>query len=181
MQLGASSSLLLKQGSIGSVSAKISWRVLSEDQPCEIEIQDLELVVVPRDKGHVVHKENKDVEAAADVFLVPLAGNEDTSSSIKGTDVAASYSSIQDGVRLVARMVEKVLLGMYVKVTNLVIHLEAQTHKGTSQSATLDPQHLVRFKRLHSLQLHDYIYKLLKEMRNLTCAAFASPLYLNTF
>jgi autophagy-related protein 2 len=146
-QLGASSSLLLKQGSIGSVSAKISWRVLSEDQPCEIEIQDLELVVVPRDKGHVVHKENKDVEAAAaDVFLVPLAGNEDTSSSIKGTDVAASYSSIQDGVRLVARMVEKVLLSMYVKVTNLVIHLEAQTHKGTSQFATLDPQHLVRFK-----------------------------------
>jgi hypothetical protein len=68
-----------------------------------------------------------------------------------------------------------------VKVTNLVIHLEAQTHEGTSQLATLDPQHLVRFKRLHSLQLHDYIYKLLKEMRNLTCAAFASPLYSNTF
>ncbi len=46
LQLG-DTSLVIKEGLVGSITAKIPWKVLAAEA-CEIEVNDLELVVFPR-------------------------------------------------------------------------------------------------------------------------------------
>lgn len=116
---------MLKEGLVGSVTAKNLWRILSRDQPCEVQIQGLELVLGPRLRGERDSGGEKSDNVSKGLPVggdkndgdVPLAG-------VEGGE--AAYMDIEVGVRAVAQIVEKIILGLCVKVTNLTIKYEHQ-------------------------------------------------------
>lgn len=111
--------MVLKDGLIGSVIAKNLWSIFSRDQPCEVQIHGLELVLGPRLRPvkTEVDKEGKTSGAAPAVK---------TDGDVLGGMEAgeAAYMDIEVGVRAIAQIVEKVFLGLCVKVTNLTIKYE---------------------------------------------------------
>lgn len=122
LQLGDASPVVLKEGLVGSVTAKNLWSIFSRDQPCEVQIQGLELVLGPRLRPvrTDVDKEGKASGAASGV----KNSDGDVLGGMEGGE--AAYMDIEVGVRAIAQIVEKVLLGLCVKVTNLTIKYEHQ-------------------------------------------------------
>lgn len=120
---------------MGSATAKNLWSIYLNDQPCEVEVHDLELVFVPRIRPQ---RTSTDEDFRGPIMgHVASEGNEADGGAAGGTD--AAYLDIEVGVRAIAQIVEKVLLGLCVKVTNLVIVFEEQSQQETT-SRTLDPQ-----------------------------------------
>jgi hypothetical protein len=119
-QLGDTSPVVLKEGLIGSVTAKNLWSIFSRDQPCEVQIHGLELILGPR-----LRPVRTDADKDSRTSGAASEGNdEDGLGGIGGGE--AAYMDIESGVRAIAQIVEKVLLGLCVKVTNLTIKFEHQ-------------------------------------------------------
>ncbi|KAJ7546728.1 hypothetical protein O6H91_08G051700 [Diphasiastrum complanatum] len=119
-QLG-DSSFIVKEGSIGSVTVKIPWKVMVAE-PCEVELDELELVVTPHDAIDAGEAGALDTDSAVDIGHRELEHFDEEAD--KSGSVGAggfSYLGVDDGVRMIARMVERVLLDLRVKVRNLVI------------------------------------------------------------
>lgn len=119
-QLGDVSPVVLKDGLISIVTAKNLWSIFSRDQPCEVQIHGLELLLGPRLRSvrTNVDKEGKVSSAASE------GGDGD---GLEGSgEGETTYMDIEVGVRAIAQIVEKVLLGLCVKVTNLTVKYEHQ-------------------------------------------------------
>lgn len=119
-QLGDTSPVVLKEGLVGSVTAKNLWSILSRDQPCEVQIHGLELVLGPR-----LRPVRTDVDKEGRASGAASEDNDGDGFGGMGGGEAA-YMDIESGVRAIAQIVEKVLLGLCVKVTNLTIKYEHQ-------------------------------------------------------
>ncbi|KAG0629237.1 hypothetical protein M758_1G087800 [Ceratodon purpureus] len=134
-QLGDTSPVVLKEGLVGSVTAKNLWNILSRDQPCEVQIHGLELVLGPR-----LRPVRTDVDKEGRASGAVSEGNDgDGFGGIGGGE--AAYMDIESGVRAIAQIVEKVLLGLCVKVTNLTIKYEHQQQQ-QEVSMVQEPQKL---------------------------------------
>lgn len=127
-QLGEASPVVVKEGLVGSVIATNLWSVFSRDQPCEVQIHGLELVLVPRcrpgKKSDNGEDDNSRVSAGGTGNSSTTEGSEADVGGALGGGADAAYMDIEVGVRAIAQIVEKVLLGLCVKVSNLTITLE---------------------------------------------------------
>ncbi|CAM6122683.1 unnamed protein product [Calypogeia fissa] len=128
-QLG-DASVAIKEGSIGSVRAKIPWKVLTTES-CEIEVDELKLVIVPRPQCEENGSNNPAPSEIDDLRFVdgPQYPLGDADASGLGPVGGGAYMGVDDGVRMIAKMVERVLLGLRVKVSNMIIVFEEQPGK----------------------------------------------------
>lgn len=121
-QLGDTSPVVLKEGLVGNVTAKNLWSIFSRDQPCEVQIHGLELVLGPR-----LRPVRTDVDKEGRTSAGAASGVKSDGDVVGGMESGeAAYMDIEVGVRAIAQIVEKVLLGLCVKVTNLTIKYEHQ-------------------------------------------------------
>ncbi|KAL2619934.1 hypothetical protein R1flu_000139 [Riccia fluitans] len=125
-QLG-SAAVDIKTGVVGSIKAKIPWRVLT-DESCVIELEDLKLVVVPRPSSG---DSKKDTSAAPSTEKVRFVDSQDylaaeSDGYAQGVGGGGAYMGVDDGVRVIAQMVERILLNLRIKVANLIIVFEEQ-------------------------------------------------------
>jgi autophagy-related protein 2 len=116
----------IKEGWIGSVRAKIPWKVLTTES-CEIEVDELKLVIGPRPQ---FEENDSSIPAPAVGDDLRFAeGSQhplDVDTSGLGATAGGAYMGVDDGVRMIAKMVERVLLGLRVKVSKLIIVFEEQ-------------------------------------------------------
>lgn len=119
--------MVLKEGLISIVTAKNLWSIFSRDQPCEVQIHGLELVLGPR-----LRSGKANVEKEGKVSVAASEG--DDGDGLEGSgEGETTYMDIEVGVRAIAQIVEKVLLGLCVKVTNLTIKYEHQQQDDGAQ------------------------------------------------
>ncbi|KAH9314281.1 hypothetical protein KI387_022908, partial [Taxus chinensis] len=129
-QLGAAA-VSVKEGFVNSISIKIPWKVPIDK--CEVELEELELVLVPQ-------TEVKTSECAEECSTSEVNSKASSSRSaperVKGSRIhekgALSYPGVHDGVQMIAKKVESLLLGLRVKIKNLVVAYE----EGTETSGT---------------------------------------------
>jgi hypothetical protein len=174
LQLG-DTSLVIKEGLVGSITAKIPWKVLAAEA-CEIEVNDLELVVFPRvaayhatcGGGETWGKTciNKELRPQDPHHRFSLSKGEGDLCGTGGGGCGGAYVGVDDGVRMIAKMVERVLLGLRVKVMNLTIvfQLEDLDGKNPIISQNHPQQHLVS-TILHWLPCHIAGPHLIKEIK----------------
>jgi autophagy-related protein 2 len=173
-QLGETS-LVIKEGLVGSITAKIPWKVLAAEA-CEIEVNDLELIVFPRvaayhatcGGGETWGKTciNKELQPQDPHHHFSLSKGEGDLCGTGGGGCGGAYVGVDDGVRMIAKMVERVLLGLRVKVTNLTIVFQLQDLDGKNPiiSQNHPRQHLVS-TTLHWLPCHIAGPYLVKEIK----------------
>ena len=140
-QLGDASPVVLKEGLVGSVAAKNLWSIFSRDQPCEVQIHGLELVLGPR-----LRPVKADVDKEGRTSRANSEGNDAEDLGAMGGSEAA-YMDIEVGVRAIAQIVEKVLLGLCVKVTDVTIKYEHQQQQ--ENSSLQEPQKLALVSFAH--------------------------------
>jgi hypothetical protein len=121
VQLGEAA-VTVTAGYIGTFKATVPWKGLTT-QPIEIDIDELELTVAPQgveslpeDEGY----EEPSSRAAEDLLEEGDADAVDPSR-------LQSYAGVDDGVRVIARLVENILLGLRVKVSNLLVRVEQKS------------------------------------------------------
>lgn len=125
-QLGVTP-VIIKEGLIGSISIRIPWKALAAEK-CEINVEDFELVLVPRTefKTSSSYEECSTSEVCSSASPSRL-----NSEQVEGCGIHANggstYLGVQDGVKMIAKMVERLLLGLHVKIKNLIIAFEQAT------------------------------------------------------
>ena len=118
----------LKEGSLGSVTLKVQWSVPPR---IDIELDGVELVFVPRKSAKKCNFEKKKtVNLNEGLFESQNIGSLESEWGGVGYGGAYTYSPVQEGVRVVANLVESLLLGMHVSVRNAIIAFEGATEIG---------------------------------------------------
>lgn len=125
-QLGVTP-VIIKEGFITSISIKIPWKALAAEK-CEINVEDFELVLVPRTE----FKTSSSSEECSTSEVYPSASpSQRDSEQVEGCGIhvngGSTYLGVQDGVKMIAKMVERLLLGLHVKIKNLIVAFEQAT------------------------------------------------------
>ncbi|WCJ17657.1 Autophagy-related protein 2 [Euphorbia peplus] len=121
-KIGAATPVMLKEGSIGSLSVKLPWK----DKGFQIEVDELEIVVTftssPRHKSSSVDEKNRTSE---DSSTLPKQ-NEEAKHGPEGLDDDEKPSSadVHEGVKTIAKMVKWFLTSFHVKVKKLIVAFE---------------------------------------------------------
>ncbi|XP_022149292.1 autophagy-related protein 2 isoform X2 [Momordica charantia] len=115
-KVGTAASVIFKEGSIGSLLIRMPWT----SRGCEVEINELELVLSPCLKndhmdccgtssgGHRNHHESRKPE------------HDVVKNAVKST-----YGDIHEGVKTVAKMVKGLLASFHLKITNLIVAFDS--------------------------------------------------------
>ncbi|XP_057821623.2 autophagy-related protein 2 isoform X2 [Cryptomeria japonica] len=129
-QLGAAA-VSVKEGFINKLSIKIPWKVPIDN--CEVELEDVVLVLSPRTE--VRTSECTDECSISEACSKPSSSRL-AAEHVKGSKVhekgVFNYPGVHDGVQMIVKKVESLLLGLRVKIKNLVIAFE----EGTKTSST---------------------------------------------
>ena len=111
--------LELKEGSLRSVTLKLQWSVPPR---IKIELDGVELVFVPQKTAKKCETEKKKAaDHIDDSFETQYLGSVDSDSGGLGYGGAYTYVPVQEGVRVVANLVESLLLGMHISVRNAIV------------------------------------------------------------
>jgi len=136
--------VMVVAGEVGRACAVIPWKSLGAEG-CSVQLDSLELTFAPRPGGTA----NAAAAAAAESTASTAAS---TSCSDPAADAAPpSYAGADDGIRVIAMLVEKVLLRMSVTVTDLRLYVEGLPEQGaaTPPGALVAPAMLLRAAELH--------------------------------
>lgn len=130
-QLGAAASLIIKEGSIGSLLVRMPWK----GKGCQVEVDELEVVLAPRlrsnsssgngtcstsqDGPHTIHHD------------VGKPGHDALDSATTSTS-----SDVHEGVKTIAKMVKWFLTSFHVKIKNLIVALDPNLEKDETEAAT---------------------------------------------
>lgn len=132
-QFGESAILVVKEGSIGSLTVKLPWK----GRNCEIELEELEIVLAPGRKktsefGNEPSTSGQDGNSCCGHdFMTPE--HEMVNSTMINTSV-----DIHEGVKTIAKMVKWLLTSFHVKIKKLIIALDpSQEPEGKGHSRTL--------------------------------------------
>ncbi|XP_031482681.1 autophagy-related protein 2 isoform X1 [Nymphaea colorata] len=134
--------IMVKDGSIGSLSVKIPWNVSN----CEVEIKDLEIVLsqqsVEEVPGAVEHMRSHRVEKPS------ISGSRvKISDSRIHQDATFTPSDVHEGVKTIANLVKCLLSNFHVKVNNLLVALDPNPKKAGKTS------HIYRIMVFHITEL----------------------------
>lgn len=111
----AGATVIVKEGSIGSLSMKIPWKLKN----CQIEVEELELVLAPNVENEMPRdadcsKASDDDEQRVSVDADKLRGTIHDSPPYAPTD-------IHEGVKTIAKIVKWFLTSFHVRLKNLII------------------------------------------------------------
>lgn len=112
----ASSAVVLREGSIASLSIKIPWRL----QNCQIELEELELVLAPfiGSKNHVSN--SCSMSSSAD--KQHMSFGPDKIEPGDGRETSGSVSlDIHEGVKTIAKIVKWLLTSFHIRLKNLIV------------------------------------------------------------
>ena len=129
MQLGAAAAVVVKEGSIGSLSVKMPWKV----NGCQIDVDELELVLGPCVENNPssgdetsVHNQvgNHDISQDFRKFENEMVDNAATSASL----------DVHEGVKTIAKMVKWLLTSFHVKVRKLIVAFDPCSEKNEKKT-----------------------------------------------
>ncbi|KAK9136018.1 hypothetical protein Syun_015348 [Stephania yunnanensis] len=113
--LGASQ-IIVREGSIGSLSVKIPRRV----QNCQIELDELELVLIPRAGGDF--SGGDETSSATEDRKQPFTeGSEKLNHEMMNSTSQSVSLDVHDGVKKIAKMVKWLLTSFRINVKNLIV------------------------------------------------------------
>ncbi|KAK9112798.1 hypothetical protein Scep_020317 [Stephania cephalantha] len=114
-KLGASQ-IIVREGSIGSLSVKIPRRV----QNCQIELDELELVLVPRAGGDF--SGGDETSSATEDRKQPFTeGSEKLNHEMMNSASQSVSLDVHEGVKKIAKMVKWLLTSFRINVKNLIV------------------------------------------------------------
>ncbi|XP_060676468.1 autophagy-related protein 2 isoform X1 [Ziziphus jujuba] len=127
-KLGAAASLMIKEGSVGSLLVRLPWKV----KGCQVEVDELELVLAPCAEYNL--------RAGAETCNSGQDGNGDLHCDA-GHDViekAAKSTSadVHQGVKTIANMVKEFLTSFHVKIKKLIVAFDPYSHKDEKKSGS---------------------------------------------
>ncbi|RVW61260.1 Autophagy-related protein 2 [Vitis vinifera] len=128
-KLGAAAAVVVKEGSIGSLSVKMPWKV----NGCQIDVDELELVLGPCVENNPssgdetsVHNQvgNHDISQDFRKFENEMVDNAATSASL----------DVHEGVKTIAKMVKWLLTSFHVKVRKLIVAFDPCSEKNEKKT-----------------------------------------------
>ncbi|ERM97144.1 autophagy-related protein 2 isoform X1 [Amborella trichopoda] len=117
--------VIVKEGSIKSISFKIRWKTLN----IEIEVEELELVLGPF-PGGILDEASQD--CSSDIggkTPVPSKGSGKPDCRTPNGNTGSAYRETLNEVMDFAKMVQRLLLGLHVNVKNLIVAFESSFEK----------------------------------------------------
>lgn len=115
-QLGAATSVMIKEGSIGSLLVKMPWK----GKGCQVELDELELVLAP-----CWDNKSRDVDESCSTSQDDNNGMQWDTGQF-GHDGAGNPSKftpndVHEGVKIIAKMVKWFLTSFHVKIKKLIV------------------------------------------------------------
>lgn len=116
-KLGKTSSIMVKEGSIGYLLVKMPW----SGKGCEVEVNELELVVSPC-IGRTATSEDEVCCSDVGNDNCEIKYNSNRTKNEIGDDAMKSISmDVHEGVKTIAKMIKWLLSSFHVKVTNVIV------------------------------------------------------------
>lgn len=133
-KFGESAILVVKEGSIGSLTVKLPWK----NRNCEIELEELEVVLAPGRKGSSQFQNEASTSGQDGNTYVNHEFMTPEHEMVNSTITTGSVD-IHEGVKTIAKMVKWLLTSFHVKVKKLIIALDPSSDElnGKGDSRTL--------------------------------------------
>uniref|UniRef100_A0A2P2KFT1 Autophagy-related protein 2 n=1 Tax=Rhizophora mucronata TaxID=61149 RepID=A0A2P2KFT1_RHIMU len=118
-KLGPSASVIIKEGSIGSLLVKMPWKT----KGFRVEVDELEIVVAPIPKNSSPSRE--DDSSASHATKDQMHGDIGKTLHDTGKDpVKSNIANVHEGVKAIAEMIKVFLTSFHVKVKKLIMAFE---------------------------------------------------------
>lgn len=115
-----SSPVILKEGSIGSLLAKIPWRVNN----CQIEVNELELVFIPFvNKDLSLGDETSSSSSSTEGCKQHVSPESGSPEAVNRSSTGVSLD-VHEGVKTIAKMVKWLLTSFHINVKKLIVAFE---------------------------------------------------------
>lgn len=118
-KVGSATSIIVKEGSIGSLLVTMPWKGTG----CEIELEELEIVLGPREDVKYQHGSHTSMARRDDNHCPSKFGKLDNE-TVENTPMSASVD-VHEGVKTVAKMVKWLLTSFHLKVKKLIVAFDA--------------------------------------------------------
>ncbi|KAK2991508.1 hypothetical protein RJ640_016543 [Escallonia rubra] len=118
-KLGAAATVVIKEGSIGSLSAKMPWN----GEGCRIVVDELELVLAPC-RGQTSQDGSKTSPSRQDGKYSKTKASETYEHEMFGNPVASASADVHEGVKAIAKMVKWLLTSFHVSVKRLIVAVD---------------------------------------------------------
>ncbi|KAJ7967449.1 Autophagy-related protein 2 [Quillaja saponaria] len=123
-KLGEAVSLMVKEGSIGSLSVKMPWR----GKGCQVEVNDLELVISPiAEKNSTSGDETR--RFGEDSHRNLHFSSTGPEHEMEDNAAKSTFMDVHEGVKTIAKMVKWFLTSFHVKISNLIVAFDPNSGK----------------------------------------------------
>lgn len=116
--------MIIKEGFITSISIKIPWEALAAEK-YEINVLEFELVLVPQAEFKTYHSFE---ECSTSQVCSSASPSQLNVEKVDGCGIhlngGSTYLGVQDGVKMISKMLERLFLGLHVKRKNLIVAFE---------------------------------------------------------
>ncbi|XP_020589380.1 autophagy-related protein 2 [Phalaenopsis equestris] len=113
----AGAAVVLKEGSIASLSIKIPWKL----QNCQIELDELELVLAPFTGSKIQASNSCSESSSADKQQVECHSPDKNEPGICRESYGSVSLDIHEGVKTIAKIVKWLLTSFHVRLKNLIV------------------------------------------------------------
>lgn len=121
-QIGPAASLVIKEGSIGSLLVKMPWK----DKGCQVEVDELELLLSPCSENHFSDAD-KNCSSSDDNNHYMQGDLGKFSNEVAGSD--GKSDNVHEGVKTIAKMVKWFLTSFNVKIKKLIVAFDPSLEK----------------------------------------------------
>ncbi|KAK3024510.1 hypothetical protein RJ639_043702, partial [Escallonia herrerae] len=118
-KLGAAATVVIKEGSIGSLSAKMPWN----GEGCRIVVDELELVLAPS-RGQTSQDGSITSPSSQEGTYSKTKASETYEHEMFGNPVASASADVHEGVKAIAKMVKWLLTSFHVSVKRLIVAVD---------------------------------------------------------
>ncbi|KAE9447189.1 hypothetical protein C3L33_20913, partial [Rhododendron williamsianum] len=119
-KVGAATSIIVKEGSIGSLLVTMPWKGTG----CEIEVEELELVLGPREDLKYQYGSQTSIARQDDNNCLSNELGKLDNEKVENTPMSASMD-VHEGVKTVAKMVKWLLTSFHLKVKKLIVAFDS--------------------------------------------------------
>ncbi|XP_058191622.1 autophagy-related protein 2 isoform X1 [Rhododendron vialii] len=119
-KVGAASSIIVKEGSIGSLLVTMPWKGTG----CEIEVEELELVLGPREDLKYQYGSQTSIARQDDNNCLSNELGKLDNEKVENSPMSASVD-VHEGVKTVAKMVKWLLTSFHLKVKKLIVAFDS--------------------------------------------------------
>ncbi|XP_057488102.1 autophagy-related protein 2-like isoform X2 [Actinidia eriantha] len=134
-KFGAAESIIVKEGSIGSLLVTMPWK----GKGCEIEVEELELVLAPcGDLKYQFGSQTFSPSQDGNSCIIHDSGRVEHEKA--ENDMMSASMDVHEGVKTIAKMVKWLLTSFHVKVKKLIVAFDSclgENEKATGFSPTL--------------------------------------------